>query len=184
MTMSALDPVIALIVVDLQRGVVGIQTAHPMADVIARSAALAAAYRRAGQPVVLVNVDGGAPGRTGTPRPTIERPVGWSELVPELDAQPSDHLVTKRTWGAFHGTDLDAFLRARDVTQVIITGVATTAGVESTARAAHEHGYHVVLATDAMTDRSLEAHDYSVGSLFPRIGETATTAELLALLDR
>jgi nicotinamidase-related amidase len=97
----------------------------------------------------------------------------------ELDAQPDDLRVTKQTWGAFHGTDLDAQLQAHGVTQVVVTGVATSAGVESTARAAHEHGYNVVLATDAMTDLSAEAHDNSVERIFPRLGETATTAEIL-----
>ena len=69
------------------------------------------------------------------------------------------------------------------MTQVVLTGIATTAGVESTARAAHEAGYHVVLAIDAMTDRSAEAHDHSVRHVFPRLGETGTTAEILGLLE-
>ena len=56
-------------------------------------------------------------------------------------------------------------------------------GVESTARAAHEHGYHVTLATDAMADMSAETHRNSVERIFPRLGETGTTDEILALLD-
>ena len=90
--------------------------------------------------------------------------------------------MTKQTWGAFHNTDLDAQLKDRGVTEVVVTGVATTAGVESTARAAYEHGYNVVLATDAMTDTSAEAHANSVERIFPRLGETATTAEILEKL--
>jgi nicotinamidase-related amidase len=81
-------------------------------------------------------------------------------------------------------TELDALLRERGVTQVILTGIATTMGVESTARAAHEHGYHVVLATDAMTDRDADAHHNSITRIFPRIGETATTADILDLLEK
>jgi len=104
------------------------------------------------------------------------------KLVPELDAQPGDIRVTKTTWGAFHGTDLDGQLRDTGVTQVVITGVATSAGVESTARAAHEHGYHVVLVTGAMTDMDPGNHAHSVEKIFPRIGETTTTAQLLAVL--
>ena len=91
--------------------------------------------------------------------------------------------MTKRTWGAFHGTTLDEQLRARGVTQVVVTGVSTSAGVESTARSAHEHGYHVVLATDAMTDTSGDAHANSVERIFPRLGETGTTDEILEVLD-
>jgi nicotinamidase-related amidase len=90
--------------------------------------------------------------------------------------------VTKQTWGAFTGTDLDAYLRSVGVTQVVICGVATSAGVESTARQAHELGFNVTLATDAMTDMSVEAHDNSLGRIFPRLGETATTREIVDLL--
>jgi nicotinamidase-related amidase len=182
MTISTLDPKPALIVIDLQKGVVTIPSAHPVEEIVQRSAALAAAFRRHDLPVVLVNVDGGAPGRTEAGRSLGTPPADWTELVAELDAQPDDLRVTKRTWGAFHGTDLDAQLQAHGVTQVILTGVATTAGVESTARAAHEHGYNVVLVTDAMTDRSAEAHDNSVERIFPRLGETATTEEILSAL--
>ena len=100
---------------------------------------------RRGFPVVLVNVDGGAPGRTEAAPCGGDRPADWAELLAALDPQPDDLRITKRTWGAFHGTPLDEQLEARGVTQVVLTGVATSAGVESTARAAHEHGYHVVV---------------------------------------
>lgn len=182
MTLSALDPRAALVVVDLQKGVVRLTTAHPTADVVARSAQLAAAFRRHALPVVLVNAAGRAPGRTettlGVPAPAAD----GTELVPELDPQPADVRVTKRTWGAFHGTDLDEQLHRAGVTQVVITGIATSAGVESTARAAHEHGYHVVLVTDAMTDMDADNHTHSVQKIFPRLGETTTAQELLTAL--
>lgn len=142
MALTTMDAQPALVVIDLQNGITAVPTVHPLDDVIQRSAALAAAFRRHGLP------------------------------------------VTKRTWGAFHGTPLDTLLRDRGVTQIVLTGVATSAGVESTARAAHEHGYHVVLAIDAMTDRDADAHDHSVQRIFPRIGETATTGDILAMLDK
>jgi len=91
--------------------------------------------------------------------------------------------VTKRTWGAFASTDLEAQLKGRGVTQVVIAGVATGTGVESTARQAYEQGFNVTLAIDAMTDMRPEAHDYSIRNVFPRLGETGTTAELLDLLS-
>lgn len=90
--------------------------------------------------------------------------------------------MTKQTWGAFTGTSLHDHLGSLGVTQVVLAGVATSIGVESTARFAHELGYHVVLVTDAMTDRDAEAHAHSLRRVFPRLGETATTAEVLALL--
>ncbi|GAA3366521.1 hypothetical protein GCM10020366_70460 [Saccharopolyspora gregorii] len=92
-------------------------------------------------------------------------------------------MVTKRNWGAFHGTDLDVQLRRRGVTQIVLGGIATSLGVESTARAAHEHGYHVTLATDAMTDLDAEAHRNSLERIFPRLGETGTTDEVVDLFE-
>jgi nicotinamidase-related amidase len=183
MSLTTLDPIPALIVIDLQKGIVAFPTVHPIGDVIQRAAALAAAFRRHRLPVVLVNVTGGAPGCTEQPHPTGQRPADWAELVPELDRQPSDHTVTKRTWGAFTNTGLEAWLKAAGVTQVVVAGVATSIGVESTARQAHEAGFNVSLALDAMTDRSPEAHTHTTTRIFPRLGETGTTAEIIALLE-
>lgn len=182
MIATALDPHTALVVIDLQNGIVAYPTAHPTSDVVARAGVLAEAFRRHALPVVLVNVTGGAPGRTEQPR-SAGRPAGWADLVPELNRHPQDHAVTKRTWGAFTGTGLDAYLKAQGVTQIVLAGIATSIGVESTARQAHELGYHVTLAVDAMTDMSAEAHANSVARIFPRLGETGSTGEIVDLLD-
>ncbi|WP_213816902.1 isochorismatase family protein [Glaciihabitans sp. dw_435] len=188
MPISTIEPTSALLLVDLQKGVTGSAGMPiPLSTVLANAAELAAAFRAKNLPVVLINVDGVTPGRTdvslargaGDAR---ERPDNWAELADELDAQPTDHRVTKSGWGAFHNTGLDARLRALGVTQVVLGGVATSMGVESTARAAREHGYDVVIATDAITDRSADAHHNSVTRIFPRIAETGTTADVLALL--
>ncbi len=186
MPVTTIDPIPALVVIDLQKGLAGLETVHQFGEVVARSAELASAFRRHDLPVVLVNVAGSAPGRTEahpSRRAGAALPPDWTELVPELDAQPSDLQLTKWRAGAFHGTMLDSHLRERGVTQIVVTGVATTMGVEATARAGHEHGYHVVLATDAMTDRDADAHRNSVERIFPRLGETGTTAEIIARLD-
>jgi nicotinamidase-related amidase len=183
-TLTTIDPKTALIVVDLQNAILAYPVVHPNSEIIARSAELAAAFRAHGLPVVLVNVAGGAPGRTETVRPAgSARPADAMEIVAELNQADTDHLVTKRTWGAFTGTDLDEYLKAEGVTQVVITGIATSAGVESTARHAHENGYNVTLATDAMTDRSREAHEHVVNQVFPRIGERGTAGEIIELLN-
>jgi nicotinamidase-related amidase len=184
MPLTQLDSTPALIVIDLQKGVLGIPAAHPIGDVVARTARLARAFRERGWPVVLVNVSDLAPGRTDAGRPKFSFPPDWTELVPELDRQPGDVIVTKQRWGAFIGTLLDDELRRRGATQVFMTGVATSAGVESTARSAYDHGYHVALVVDAMTDRDAQAHDYCVAKLFPRIGETTTTDDVLKMLNR
>jgi len=107
---------------------------------------------------------------------------GWTELVPELDRQPGDHAVTKRTWGAFTNTDLEHYLKEAGATQVVIAGVATGIGVESTARHAYELGFNVALAIDAMTDLSAEAHDRSVRLIFPRLGETGASQQIVDIL--
>jgi nicotinamidase-related amidase len=179
-----MDTTPALVVIDLQQGITAMPVAHPIDEIIQRSARLAAAFRRHRLPVVLVTATGVPPGRTETSRPAFTPPPGWADIVGQLDRQPDDLLVTKQTWGAFHGTSLDAMLRERGVTQIVLAGVATSAGVESTARSAHEHGYHVVLATDAMTDRDGDAHSHSVQRIFPRLGETATSDDILAMLGQ
>ncbi|GAJ29704.1 isochorismatase family protein [Acidomonas methanolica] len=182
MTLTTLDPNTALIVVDLQKGIVNLPVAHSMDNVIERARALADAFRERSLPVVLVNVAGGAPGRTEQPRQTRSFPEGWTDLIPELKQQPTDIFVTKLTWGAFASTDLEAQLKARGVTQVVIAGVATGTGVEATARQAYEAGFNVTLAVDAMTDTRPKAHDYSICNVFPRLGETGSTAEIIGFL--
>ena len=183
MPLTQLDTTPALVVIDLQKGIVGFPTVHPIGEIIARTAHLARAFREGGLPVVLVNVSGMAPGRTDAGRPKFSFPPDWTELVPELEQQPGDHLVTKQRWGAFLGTTLDDDLRRRGVTQIVLTGVATSAGVESTARSAYDLGYHVALVVDAMTDRDVDSHRHTVEKIFPRLGETATTEDVLKLLQ-
>jgi nicotinamidase-related amidase len=181
--LTKLDTNAALIVIDLQKGVVNMPTAHPIGEIVKRSARLARAFRERDLPVVLVNVTDLAPGCTDAGRFNLASfPPDWTELVPELQQQAGDHVVSKQRVGAFIGTGLDDFLRKRGVTQVFVTGVATSAGVESTARNAYDHGYNVVLVTDAMTDRSAEAHRHSVEVTFPRLGETDTTENVLKSL--
>jgi nicotinamidase-related amidase len=190
MTVTTIDPKTALVVIDLQAGIVG-GPGVPIAsaDVVARSAQLADTFRERGLPVVLVRVstakDGSdwVPGRIdGGPRP-MTRPEGWDVIVDDVTGE-GDIVVTKRNWGAFYGTDLDLQLRRRGVTQIVLTGIATSIGVESTARAAHEHGYNVTVAVDAVTDFSPEAHENSVERIFPRLGETGTTADIVDLVKK
>ncbi|HEX4065229.1 MAG TPA: isochorismatase family cysteine hydrolase [Acidobacteriaceae bacterium] len=182
MPLTALDPRTALIVVDLQKGIIPSPFVHPVEGVIERNRALLDGFRRRDLPVVLVNVDGGAPGRTEQAGRYTTLPEGFSDLIPELDRQPSDIVVTKKTWGAFAGTDLEAQLKAQGITQVVVTGVATGTGVEATARQAYEAGFNVTLAIDAMTDIRPHAHEYSLAHVFPRLGETGATRDVLDLL--
>ena len=183
MPLTALDDNSALVVIDLQKGVAALPAAHPMNEIVRRSAQLARAFREKGLPVVLVNVTGRAPGRTDAGVPNINFPPDWADLLPELDQQPGDYIVSKQRWGAFLGTDLHHYLRGRSVTQIVLTGVATSIGVESTARSAWDLGYNVALVTDAMTDMSADAHRYCVEKIFPRLGECVACGDVLNLLN-
>jgi nicotinamidase-related amidase len=182
--LTKLDTTAALIVIDLQKGIVGLPTVHPAGEIINRAAQLARAFRERDLPVVLVNVTGAAPGRTDAGSSKLSFPADWTELVPELELHPGDHRVSKQRWGAFIGTSLDDYLRQRRVTQVLLTGIATSIGVESTARSAYDYGYSVALVVDAMTDRNADAHHHSVANIFPRLGETETTDNVLKLLKQ
>jgi nicotinamidase-related amidase len=171
----------ALILIDLQKGIVARQFApYSFEAVLAKGKELARRFRVAKAPVVLVNV-AFAPDLSDALKAPVERPMqappggfpeDWSELADGL-AEASDLKVNKRQWGAFYGTDLDLQLRRRGVTTVVIGGVATNMGVESTARAAHEHGYAVVLAEDAATTFSAEMHAFAFEHIFPHLGRVA-----------
>ena len=184
MTVTTLDPHTALVVIDLQKGIAALPLAAPIADVADKAASLADAFRRRGLPVVLVVVAGAPSGRNEMPPRASAFPDDWTELLPALNARPDDHVVTKRTWGAFTDTGLEALLKSKGVTQIVLAGVATSIGVESTAREAHSLGFNVTLAVDAMTDLRADAHAGSIERVFPRLGESGTTGDILALLDR
>jgi nicotinamidase-related amidase len=185
MTLTALDPNAALLVVDLQKGIVGALPVPAISAMVERARALIDAFRTHRLPIVLINVAGVAPGRTEQPRRLGDvLPEGFTDFIEELGQQPDDIVVTKRTWGAFACTDLEARLKAIGVTQVVVLGVATGSGVESTARQAYEAGFNVTLAIDAMTDTRPEAHDYSIRAIFPRLGETGTSQDIIDLLTK
>lgn len=181
-----LDPTsTALILIDLQRAIVGRQLApHSAADVVSRSAALAARCRELGATVVYVRVDMAdilqLPVDQSWRDPNAPPPPAEaSELVPEAGKQPGDLVITKRQWGAFFGTDLEAQLRKRGITTVLLTGIATNYGVESTARAAAGLGFAVVVVEDATSTMSAELHRFPVEHIFPRLGRVRSTQEVL-----
>jgi nicotinamidase-related amidase len=181
----------AIVVIDLQKGIAGIPGGAPHAKtaVIANAARLLAAGRAAGAQPVLVHVGGALDGadrvRTKTDqswsRPGPLSP-DWSDLITELNQQSGDIVILKRQWGAFYGTDLDLQLRRRGLTTIILCGIATEFGVESTARDAHERGYELIFAEDAMTGQSSESHQNSTMRIFPRLGRVRSTEEILAAL--
>ena len=187
MTPLDLDPVsTAVVLIDLQQGITGLKLApHASADVVRRGRQLADTFRECGATIVVVRVQltemaslpVDAPGR---PPGAAPPPPAAMELVPEAGFRPGDLLVTKRQWGAFYGTDLDQHLRRRRVRTIVLGGIATNFGVESTARAANERAFELVLAEDAMSSLSAEAHAFSIQTVFPRIGRVRTTEQIIA----
>ena len=179
----------ALILIDLERGIVGRELApHKASDVVTRCAALAKAFRAAGGTVVYVHVLLHEIERQPADSPMMPPdapppPPAMSELVPEAEFQAGDLLITKRQWGAFHGTPLDQLLRRRGTKTVVLGGIATNFGVESTARSAVEHGYAVVFADDAMSTMSAELHAFAVGTIFPIIGRVRSAKEIAEALQ-
>jgi nicotinamidase-related amidase len=181
----------ALVVIDLQHGIAAMPgEPRSSQDVVQRAARLAGAMRDAGGTVVLVRVTPLPDGKDGL-RPITDAPVqaggrslpaDWAEIVPELAPQAADLVITKRQWGAFYGTELDLQLRRRGVDTIVLCGISTNVGVESTARDAYERGYNQVFVEDAMTARDAEDHRHTVRSLFPRIGRVRSTEDVLAAL--
>ena len=175
----------ALVLVDLQQSVVALPLApRPAAEVVANAVRLLERFHSLGATVVLVRVaflDGQDRLNLPVDTPPPAR-VGPSELVPEVGPQPDDIVITKRQWGAFYGTELDLQLRRRGVRTIVIGGIATNFGVESTARDAYERGYAQVFAEDAMTSVNAEAHRVAVSVVFPRIGRVRSTDEILQAL--
>jgi len=180
----ALDPTTtALVFIDLQHGIVGLDLApHAPSQVVANCARLADAYRAKGAAIVYVRVD-----LNNMHTHTVDRarahggniPAIASEIVPEAGMQPGDALVTKRQWGAFYASELDQILRRRGIKTVLLAGIATNMGVESTARAAFDQGYDLVFAEDAMSTMNADWHHFAITQIFPMMGRVRSTEELL-----
>lgn len=189
MTLS-LDPVTtALIVIDLQRGIVARTAApHSASEVVERCATLAEAFRREKALVILVHVAFSDDDRdklkpeVDNPNPPGPLPADWSEIVPEVGPHPGDIVITKRQWGAFYGTGLEVQLRRRGIRTIVFGGIATNFGVESTARDAYERGFEQVFIEDAMSGLTTAAHEFAITTIFPRIGRVRSTDDVLAAI--
>ncbi len=180
----------ALVLIDLQQGILPYAKApYDAAAVLAHAAPLAAAFRAAKAPVVLVKVGFSADGGDAlkaivdAPNPAGAPPADWMADTAELPPQPGDIHIVKRQWGAFHGTELDLQLRRRGIRTIVLAGIATAVGVESTARFAWELGYDLVFAEDATSGPDAAMHANSFEKVFPRLGRVRKTAQVLAALQ-
>ena len=178
----------ALVLIDLEHGIVNRDLApHTGRDVVSRCATLAGAVRQAGGTVIYVHVDlnqilylPADRQRAGSGQ--APSPPEASEIVPEAGRVAADLVVTKRQWGAFYGTPLDQLLRRRRIDTIIMAGIATNLGVESTARAALDRAYQLVFAEDAMSSMSTEMHTFAATKVFPLMGRVRSTEEIVAAL--
>jgi nicotinamidase-related amidase len=150
---------------------------------------LAEAFRKNGMPVFLVRVTPSPDGMDAL-RPIADMLMqahspapDWADIVPELGPKPGDFVITKHQWGAFYGTELDLQFRRRGISTMVLCGISTNIGVESTARFAYEYGYNQIFVEDAMTALSAGEHTATVTKIFPRIGLVRRTEEILAGLS-
>ena len=180
----------SVVVIDLQKGITAIQAEPYTAEiVIENSARILTAAREKEMPVFLIHVTP-SPDLKDALKPVSEtsfsfskRDPSWSEYVPELNIKPGDFLITKHQWGAFYGTELDLQLRRRKIDTIILCGIATNFGVESTARYAYELGFNQIFVRDAMAARSKEEHEYPLKYIFPRMGLIRNTEEILKAIQ-
>jgi nicotinamidase-related amidase len=188
-----LDPrATALVIIDLQQGIVGRETTpHSTKQVVANCARIGKKCNEVGALVVLVHVAFAADGADRLQQPIdspMQVPPGgyppdWAELVPEVGTLRSEVVITKRQWGAFHGTELDLQLRRRGIDTIVLGGIATNFGVESTAREAWQLGYSVVVAEDACTSSGDGMHAFAIEKIFPRISRVRSTDEVVGALS-
>ena len=187
--MDSLDPrTTALVLVDLQKGILGFPLApHSGAAVLQVGAQLAKRFRAAGAPVVLTRVTWSGNFADALQQPVdrplpgpAELPSEWGDFPAQLEENGGDIIITKRQWGAFHGTELDLQLRRRGIKTIVLGGIATNMGVESTARQAWEHGYEIVFADDAISSINPDLHGFAMQSIFPIIGRVRRSVDIMA----
>ncbi|MGL4724910.1 MAG: hydrolase [Scandinavium sp.] len=179
----------ALVVIDLQEGILPFAGGpHTAGDVVAKSAKLADKCREQGSPVIMVRVGWSADFAEALKQPVDAQhaasalPENWWTYPQALGKQNSDIEVTKRQWGAFYGTDLELQLRRRGIDTIVLCGISTNIGVESTARNAWELGFNVVIAEDACSAATAEQHQGSMTNIFPRLGRVRSTEDILKAL--
>jgi len=192
-SLSYLDPkTTALILIDLQQGIVAMPTEPLMPEQVIKNAQkLIEAFHQLKAQVILVRVASSFDGKDMlnpiVDEPMVRRgnlPEGWANIVSELKPQENDLLITKHQWGAFYGTELDLQLRRRGITTIVLGGIATNMGVESTARDAYERGYNLIFVCDAMAARTKEDHEFALTRIFPRIGRIRKTKEIIGYLGK
>ena len=181
----------ALIVIDPQNWTLGMPLAPwSRSDVTSHVAQLAEAIYKTGN-VILTRADFSegyadalkTPVDIALPLPQGGIPEAALAFDKTVEAAGCDVVITKRQWSAFHGTELDLQLRRRGVTTIVLAGVMSNFGVESTARDAWQHNYTVVVAEDACSSLSAEMQSFSMQKILPRVARVRSTAQIVAALQ-
>ncbi len=146
MTTLADRPNTALVIIDMQNGVVA--GAPRRDEVVANIERLVGSARAAAVPVVWVQHSSDE---------LVEGSDEWA-YVPELVREEGEPLVAKRYGDSFEGTDLEALLAERGVGRVVVAGAQSDACVRSTIHGAFTRGYDVTLVGDAHTTEDLTAY--------------------------
>ena len=183
----------ALVIIDLQKGIVAMPTEpYDSKTIISNTKKIADIFRENKMPVFLVRVAISPDGKDKltpivdgeNPWGKMQMPADWSEITPELGPNEGDIIITKKQWGAFYGTELDLQLRRRKIDTIVLCGISTNIGVESTARFAFEYGYQQIFVEDAMSSRSRAEHEHTVQTTFPRMGRVRLAKDILSSLEK
>jgi nicotinamidase-related amidase len=123
-----------------------------------------------------------APGQAASHKPLLTGGTAATRIIEELQPQPEDYLIPKHRWSAFHGTYLDLALRTRGIQNLVLCGGSTDVGVASTAYAARDLDYQLVIASDACTSPEADNHAQFMQRIFPRMSRVRTVAQVLGML--
>ena len=184
----SLDPQkTALVAIDLQNSLMGFSTApYAVADVVKRNRQIAEVLRARGGLVVWVRVDLNNFLSLPVDQPRSfgngPKPPELSEIAPSAGLQDGDLLITKHHWGAFANTALEEQLRLRGIDTVVLTGISTNAGVESTLRQGTGLGFAFVVAEDACSGQDGEEHRFAFEKTFPRLAQVRTAGQIIEAL--
>lgn len=164
---------VALISIDLQMGVINMCEDHIAENVLKNSEKLLKHFKQNKTYSPLVYV----------PNNSSKLPSDWDALHPKIHSSNDDFIIPKENWGAFHNTELHQELKKRNIDTLVLCGISTAYGVDTTSREAFQHGYNLIFAIDAMAGFTKEEHDYVKEFIFPKLGEIMTTSKIIETLN-
>ncbi|MDQ8302837.1 cysteine hydrolase [Enterococcus faecium] len=182
----------AFVAIDMQKGIVnnGTLSPHTAQSILSNNDLLVRTLKRTAVLKVLVNVDISTfpylSQQTDMGGMTASVPPEFTDLLLKDSLKDTNNMltITKYNPSAFFGTSLDLQLRRRGIETIILSGVATTNGVYATALDAFQHGYHVVLAEDACSDRDKESHQLFIKKIFPKTARVRSTKQIIEAIQQ